>query len=88
MEAFEVTKLSSKGQIVLPQAIRKRLNLPEGTKFVVMGEKNVIILKRLEIPPKEQLQKLMKESRSYAKRIGLTKADLDKTIREVRTSSR
>lgn len=87
MEAFEVTKLSSKGQIVLPQAIRKRLELMEGAKFVVMGEKDVIILKRLEMPAKEQVRKLMKESRAYAKRVGLKKSDLVKAIRDVRSSA-
>jgi len=87
MESLEVTKLSSKGQIVLPQAIRKRLELTEGVKFVVMGEKDVIILKKLEMPAKEQFRKLMKESRAYAKRVGLKKSDLEKTIRDVRTAA-
>ncbi len=86
METFEVTKLSSKGQIVLPQAIRKRLELIEGAQFMVLGERDMIILKRLELPAKEQVRKLMKESRAYAKRVGLKKSDLSKAIRDVRSS--
>lgn len=87
MESLEVTKLSSKGQVVLPQGIRKRLGLAVGAKFAVMGERDVIILKKLEVPAKEQLRKLMKESRAYAKRAGLKKSDLNQAIRDVRSSN-
>lgn len=87
MESLEVTKLSSKGQVVLPQGIRKRLGLAVGAKFAVMGERDVIILKKLEVPAKEQLRKLMKESRAYAKRVGLKKSDLNQAIRDVRSSN-
>ena len=60
MEAVEVTKLSSKGQVVLPQAIRDRLGLETGAKFAVIGEGDVVILKKLEVPGREQLKQLLK----------------------------
>lgn len=84
MESIEVTKLSSKGQVVLPQRIRDRLRLQIGAKFVVIGEGDVVILKKLEIPAREQLKQLLKESRAYARRAGLKRSNLLKTIKQVR----
>ena len=84
MEAVEVTKLSSKGQVVLPQAIRDRLHLESGAKFVVIGEGDIVILKKLEVPAREQLKQLLKESRTYARRTGLKRSDVSKAIKQVR----
>lgn len=84
MEAIEVTKLSSKGQVVLPQAIRDRLRLETGAKFVVIGEGDVVILKKLEVPAREQLKQLLKESRACARRTGLKRSDISKAIKQVR----
>ncbi len=84
MDAVEVTKLSSKGQVVLPQAIRERLHLQTGAKFVVVGEGDVVILKKLEVPGREQLKQLLKESSAYARRAGLKHSDVPKAIRQIR----
>jgi len=87
MEKLEVTKLSSKGQVVLPQAIRERLHLEEGEKFVVLGERDTVILKKLERPALDQARKLLKRSRAWAKKAGLTQKDLDEVIRKVKRSA-
>ena len=44
METIATTRMSSKGQIVIPETIRKRLNLDPGAQFVVVGEGDVVIL--------------------------------------------
>lgn len=44
---MEVVKLSSKGQIVIPSKIRKRLSLKEGDSLVIFEEKNAIYLQPL-----------------------------------------
>lgn len=87
METLEVTRLSSRGQVVLPQAIRKRLRLTEGAKFVVIGSDDTVILKRLEEPTREQAKELLKASRAWAKKVGLTPQDVKRAIREVRSQS-
>lgn len=33
------TRMSSKGQIVIPETIRKRLNIQPGAQFIVVGVK-------------------------------------------------
>ena len=45
MANVSTTKMSSKGQVVIPENIRKQLNLKAGAQFVVVGEKDVVILK-------------------------------------------
>ena len=46
----EITKLSSKGQLVIPQTIREHLGLKEGELFAIAGEKDTIVLKKLNAP--------------------------------------
>jgi AbrB family looped-hinge helix DNA binding protein len=87
MDKLEVTKLSSKGQVVLPQSIRRKLRLEEGEKFIVLAERDTVILKKLERPAREQAKKLIKASQAWAKKVGLTQADLNRVIRDVRKAS-
>lgn len=53
----ETTKMSSRGQIVIPQDIRDRLQATEGTVFVVASTEDTLILKKLETPTGESLLK-------------------------------
>jgi len=85
METVEVTRLSSKGQVVLPQAVRDRLGLETGVTFVVVGAGDVVILKRLEVPARKQLKELLKQSRAYARRAGLKRSDISKAIKQIRS---
>ena len=47
---ISTTKMSSKGQVVIPEQIRAQLNLEAGSQFVVVGDKDVVILKRISAP--------------------------------------
>ncbi|OGI15277.1 hypothetical protein A3K63_05050 [Candidatus Micrarchaeota archaeon RBG_16_49_10] len=44
----ELTRLSSKGQVVLPNDIREKLNLEKGTLFAVTTSDGLIVLKKIE----------------------------------------
>lgn len=46
----ELTKVSSKGQLVIPQDIRKNLNIHEGSIFAVTNTDDLIILKKIKNP--------------------------------------
>jgi len=39
-----LTTLSSKGQIILPSKLRKKLNIKKGSKFIIEFKNNKIIL--------------------------------------------
>jgi AbrB family looped-hinge helix DNA binding protein len=49
-----IARMSSDGDIEIPNEIRNRLNLKEGAKFVVEGYKDAIVLKILRGPALEQ----------------------------------
>jgi len=54
-----VTTISEKGQVVIPQSVRKNLNIKPKTKFLVYGEGDTVILKKIELPDlREEWRKL------------------------------
>jgi len=46
----EVTVVSEKGQVVIPQALRKKLGIEAKTKLLVYGCEDAVIMKKLTIP--------------------------------------
>lgn len=45
---MEITKISSKGQIVIPRKIRVELNIEEGSILAVDKVKDIIVIKKVE----------------------------------------
>ncbi len=84
MENIEITSVSSRGQVVIPQSLRDRLKIHEGEKFVIIGEDNTIVLKKLEMPSFSGIDQLLKKTREFAKQKGLKETDAEESIREVR----
>ena len=84
METLEITSLSSRGQVVIPQEVRDRLHLHEGEKFIVIGENDTIILKKLEMPSFKGFDKLLQKTRDLANQKGLKPEDVDQAIKRVR----
>ena len=84
----EVTKMSSKGQIVIPQDIRNELKMKEGTLFTIFGDKNTLILKKMETVSKEKmlkdLEKLAKTGQKRAEKMGIKESDIPKLIHKIR----
>jgi len=84
MSALATTRMSSKGQIVIPENIRKQLNLVEGTQFVVVGENDVVMLKTIEAPVINAFDSLVQQARSQAKAAGLKQSDISDAIKKAR----
>ncbi|HQG30787.1 MAG TPA: AbrB/MazE/SpoVT family DNA-binding domain-containing protein [Deltaproteobacteria bacterium] len=84
MADLATTKMSSKGQVVIPEDIRKRLNLKAGSQFVVMGEDGVVILKTIEAPSMKDFDSLISEARKQARLAGLKQSDIGNAIAKVR----
>ncbi len=84
MENIDVTRMSAKGQVVIPGDIRQALSLVAGTKFVVVGEGDTVVLKRISRPSIADIDRLFSESRRYAKRAGLKKSDVGKAVGRAR----
>ena len=79
------TKMSSKGQVVIPGEIRKRLGLEAGSRFVVVAEKDTIIMKAISPPSMDEFDGLIGEARRQARKAGLKPSDIKAAIDEVRS---
>lgn len=84
MTTVATTKLSSKGQVVIPELIRRRLGLETGAQFVVLGEGDTVILKAIAPPDRREVLAVLKRARVEAKRAGLKPRDVKAAIREAR----
>ena len=84
----QITKISSKGQIVIPQEIRKKLDLEEGNLMVVSNKNDTILLKKIEIPKIKTWEEVTKPFREAAKKINFSREDLERVIAEVRLNKR
>lgn len=76
--------MSSKGQIVIPEEVRKRLGLKPGSQFVVVGNKDVVILKAISPPSMKDFDDLVAEARRQAKQIRMKRSDVTAAISKVR----
>jgi AbrB family looped-hinge helix DNA binding protein len=84
MADISTTKMSSKGQVVIPEAIRKELGLRAGSQFIVVGERDVVILKNIAPPSLDEFGDLVAEARRKGKKAGIRKSDIENAISKVR----
>ena len=45
---IDVTKMSDKGQVVIPKEVRDRLHLGPGTKLIVVATDDAVVLQKIE----------------------------------------
>lgn len=45
---IEVTKVSDKGQVVIPKEIRDKFNFTEGSKLIVVAAGETVVLQKIE----------------------------------------
>lgn len=88
MAELEFTKVSSKGQVVIPQDIRESLGLEEGTPLAVAVRDSSVVLKKIELPKVKSWGEVAKPFRTAAKKAGFTESDLGELIAEVRALKR
>lgn len=84
MTDFATTKMSSRGQVVIPENIRERLGLRPGDQFVVVADGDAVILKTIAPPSAEDFEALLSEARRQARRAGMQRSDIKRAIRDVR----
>lgn len=79
------TRMSSKGQVVIPEEIRTRLRLKPGSRFVVLGQRDTVVLKALTPPRMEQFDDLIAEARRQARHAGMKRSHVSAAVRRVRS---
>ena len=77
------TKMSKKGQVVIPKDVRKEADFRPTDKFVVYSTKDSVIIKKIR---KEKLMKEAEEifSQIDSKKLKLTPEDIEEEIAAVR----
>jgi AbrB family looped-hinge helix DNA binding protein len=79
------TRMSSKGQVVIPEEIRDRLGLQAGAQFVVVGDRDVVILKAISTPSMKEFDNLIAQARQKARKSGLKRSDVEAAVAKVRS---
>ena len=81
---FATTKMSSRGQVVIPESVRSAMGLKPGSKFVVLWHDDVVMLKVISPPSLEEFSILQKRLQQQAREKGLKRKDINKAIAKVR----
>ena len=79
-----ITKISSKGQVVIPLEIREKLNLAEGNLLVISDNGDSICMKRLDLPKIKSWKEATKPFKDAAKKANFSSDDLKNLIEESR----
>ncbi|HIH39456.1 TPA: AbrB/MazE/SpoVT family DNA-binding domain-containing protein [Candidatus Woesearchaeota archaeon] len=78
---MDITKITSKGQVVIPQEIREKEGLKEGEKLLVFDIDGTIILKRVsgleKAKSRDKFEENLKSMRETARRYKITQKDVE-----------
>ena len=84
MSVIEVTSLSTKGQVVIPNSIREKLKLGPGSKLMIIQDGDSILLKPIKVPKKEQFKKLIALGDRIREELNLKEEDIEKALKNAR----
>ena len=79
-----ITRISSKGQVVIPSEIREKMNLEEGNLLIISDSDDSICMKKIELPKIKSWKEAAKPFREAAKKSNFSNDDLKKLIEESR----
>lgn len=84
MVEASTTKVSSKGQVVIPANVRKAASLKKGEKILAIAIDDTIILKKII---DKSFEETMKPVWSRVRKMGLTEEDINALIDEARAKN-
>ena len=70
--SIDTTKLSAKGQIVIPVDVRNKLQLVTGNKLFVMASEDAIILQKTNSLNDKDKISFSQKAKSLARKMGLS----------------
>ena len=72
---IDVTKVSDKGQVVIPKEVRDRLKMGPGTKLIVVATDDAVVLQRIEtVAGKMRMREIMDIARNISDKFKLGKS--------------
>ncbi len=81
MVEASTTKVSSKGQVVIPANVRKAANLRKGEKILAIAIDDTVVLKKIF---DKSFQDTLKPVWDKVRKLGLTEEDVNACIEEAR----
>ena len=67
---IDVTRVSDKGQVVIPKEIRDKLGFKVGTRLIVVATEDAVVLQRIEaVAGKIRVRELMERIRSITSKL-------------------
>ena len=84
MVEASTTKVSSKGQVVIPANVRKAASLKKGEKILAIAIDDMVVLKKIIDKPFEET---MKPVWAKVRQMGLSEADINALIDEARAKN-
>jgi AbrB family looped-hinge helix DNA binding protein len=89
-EKADVTVVSEKGQVVIPQSIRKKLGIGPKTKLLIYGYQDAVIMKKLEVPNiTKELEEIYKRVNKKIEKDGeLSNDEINEVIQDYRTKKK
>ncbi len=84
-----ITRISSKGQIVIPAEIRKKLNIKPQDKFLIFEKDDSIIFNKIsESTFEKTFDEIAEPFRKRAKELGITRGDVNRIVHKTRHEER
>ncbi|MFT4304606.1 MAG: AbrB/MazE/SpoVT family DNA-binding domain-containing protein [Candidatus Woesearchaeota archaeon] len=81
----ELTRISEKGQIVIPSSLRKEMKINRSDQFMIFGQDGTVILKKIEKNVfKKTFDEISKPLQKVSKQAKLSRTDLMRSIKDVR----
>jgi AbrB family looped-hinge helix DNA binding protein len=85
MESADIVVVSSKGQVVIPQNLRKKLGIEAKTKLLVYPYSDALIMKRLDIEDaKKELKSVFNAIDSKRKDEKVTETEVTELVQKYR----
>lgn len=78
-----LTKVSAKGQVVIPKDMRERMKLKEGDTLLLYSTDNILVLRKVR-KQETVLSVIAEPVRKRIKRLGITRKDLAEAIKQER----
>jgi len=76
---IELSKLSSKGQVVIPKSLREKLDLKEGDRLILFSSGNTLVLRKVE-GEESTLNILSRLTREKVLKLGIKEKDIEEAI--------
>lgn len=86
---MELVKMSRKGQLVVPQDLRKLLGFNEEDLFIAHGAKDYVVFKKVQLPSlKQEFEELVNRTAKIAEQKGFAEGMVVEEVQKYRKEKR